>query len=105
LQKEETTDPINSDNFRPFLEFFAAVKKDQRISITHLGIFASLLNYSLCSGFTNPITVFSYQILPIAKISVTTYYKCIKELSDYGYLKYEPSYKHNKPSCIYFLAD
>lgn len=87
------------------MEFFASVEKDQRISITHLGVFASLLNYSLSCGFVNPITVFSYQILPIAKISVTTYYKCIKELNDYGYLKYVPSYKHNKPSRIYFLTD
>nr|WP_082564353.1 hypothetical protein [Flavobacterium sp. Root420] len=96
---------MNSDNFKVFLEFFAAVERDQRISNTHLGIFASLLQYSLCGGFINPIKVFSYQIASMAKISETTYFRCIKELSDYGYLRYEPSYKHNKPSCIYFLAD
>ena len=87
------------------MEFFTAAEKDQRVSNTHLGLFASLLNYSLCSGFINPIKVFSYQIAPMAKVSETTYLRCIKELSDYGYLNYEPSYKYNKPSRIYFLAD
>ncbi|MFB3389617.1 hypothetical protein Q7C23_19355 [Flavobacterium sp. LAR06] len=88
---------------KSLLEFLRASEKDQRISATHLAIFSALLQYSASRGAVNPISAFSYQIVPIAKISLTTYHKTIRELSSYGYLKYEPSLKNNIPSRIYFL--
>nr|WP_255673705.1 hypothetical protein [Flavobacterium sp. JAS] len=84
--------------------FFASIENDYRIGSTHLGIFAALLHYSAREGFCNPIKAFSYQIMPLAKILASnTYHKHIRELSQYGYIRYEPSFKKNKPSCIYLL--
>ena len=41
--------------------------------------------------------------MAIAKISaLKTYYRCIKDMSDYGYLRYVPSKKKNRASKIYF---
>ncbi|CAA9197282.1 hypothetical protein FLA105534_01555 [Flavobacterium bizetiae] len=85
--------------------FFAATEKDLRIGSIHLGLFAALLRYYSICGFVNPIKAYSYQIMPLAKISArTTYHRHIRELSQYGYIRYEASFKKNKPSCIYLLG-
>jgi hypothetical protein len=90
---------------KPMDDFFSAIEKDGRISVTHIAVYAALLRYWQQSGFVNPIRAFSYQIMEIAKISAPmTYRKCVKDLSDFGYLKYRPSYKSNQASRIY-LSD
>ena len=88
---------------KPLSDFFSAIENDCRISITHIGIYAALLQYWSDHHFENPIHVFSYEIMRIAKISAsTTYHKNIRDLSSYGYIRYEPSYKRNKGSKVYF---
>lgn len=90
---------------KPLTDFFAAIRNDYRISSTHIGIFAALLHYRKAKGFINPIQAFSFEIMEIAKISAPkTYSKCVRDLSDFGYLRYEPSFKKNQPSKIYFLV-
>jgi len=87
----------------PLTVFFERTRNDQRISSTHIGIFAALLQYRLQRGFCNPVDTNSLEIMAIAKISaLKTYYRCIRELSDYGYLQYVPSKKKNRASKIYF---
>lgn len=87
----------------PLGDFFEAIRNDARISITHIGIYAALLQYRLLHGFENPIRAFSHEIMRIAKVSsAMTYHRCIRELSEYGYIRYEPSYNKNKGSRIYF---
>jgi len=89
---------------KPLSDFFSAIENDYRISITHIGIYAALLQYWSEHHFENPIHVFSYEIMRIAKISAsTTFHKAIRELSEYGYLKYEPSFKRNQGSKVYFI--
>lgn len=91
-------DPLN-----PLSGFFSAIENDYRISITHIGIYAALVQYRQEKGFINPITAFSSDIMPIAKISSpVTYHKCIRELSEYGYIRYVPSFSRNLGSQIYF---
>lgn len=88
---------------KPLSDFFSAIENDCRISITHIGIYAALLQYWKQHEFQNPIQVFSYEIMRIAKISASaTYHKSIKDLNDFGYIKYEPSFKRNQGSRIYF---
>ncbi|WP_205966282.1 hypothetical protein [Parapedobacter sp. SGR-10] len=88
----------------PLGDFFEAIQNDARISTTHIGIYAALLQYRLLHGFDNPIQVFSREIMHIAKVSsAMTYHRCIRELSEYGYIRYEPSYNRNKGSRIYFV--
>lgn len=85
-------------------DFFKAIGTDPRISITHIGVYAALLQYRTEKGFTNPIQVFSHEIMSIAKLSsAITYHKCVKELSNYGYIRYEPSFNRTKGSKIYFV--
>ena len=87
---------------RPLLNFFAAINNDFRISSTHISVFAALLYYKFDKGFSNPVYAYSADIMPLAKLSAAkTYRKCVKDLSDYGYLRYEPSFKKNQASRIY----
>lgn len=82
-------------------KFFFAIKKDARISTTHIGIYAALVQYFQEHGKVNPMYVFSHELMPIAKISAhATYHNGIRALSEYGYIKYEPSFKRNKGSKI-----
>jgi len=92
------------DELKPLSDFFQAIRHDGRISITHIGIYAALLQYRIDNGFNNPIQVFSWQIMKLAKISGSmTYHKCIKQLNEYGYIRYIPSFKRNQGSKIYFI--
>lgn len=92
------------ENLQPLSDFFLAIKKDYRISITHIGIYAALLQYRTDKGFVNPIEAFSSDIMCMAKISASaTYHKYVRELSEFGYIKYEPSFKRTQGSRIYFL--
>ena len=92
------------DELKPLSDFFQAIQDDGRISITHIGIYAALLHYRIDNGFDNPIQVFSREIMRLAKISASmTYHKCIKQLNEYGYIRYIPSYKRNQGSKIFFI--
>ncbi|MFH6967249.1 hypothetical protein [Flavobacterium sp. FlaQc-28] len=92
------------ENLKPLSDFFLAIEKDFRISTTHIALYAALLQYRVAKGFVNPIQVYRYEITPLAKIlSAYTYHKCIQELSNYGYIKYERSFKKTQGSKIYFF--
>jgi len=91
------------ETLKDLSSFFSAIEKDGRISITHIGLYAALLQFRAEHGFANPIQAFRYEIMSIAKISgATTYHRCIKQLNEYGYINYVPSYKRNQASKIYF---
>jgi len=91
------------ETLQPLSDFFKAIEKDYRISITHIGIYAALLQFRANHGFTNPIEAYRYEIMKIAKISgPVTYHKCIRELSDYGYITYLPKRNRKQKSIIFF---
>ncbi|MFB3388035.1 hypothetical protein [Flavobacterium sp. LAR06] len=93
------------ENLKPLSDFFTAIENDFRISTTHIAIYAALLQYRADKGFINPIQVYRHEITPKAKIlSACTYHKCIRELSEYGYITYEPSFKKTQASKIYFMS-
>ncbi|MBB6127445.1 hypothetical protein [Mucilaginibacter lappiensis] len=91
-------------SINPLSDFFNAIEKDARISITHIGIYAALLQYWQVNECVNPIRVYSYEVMKIAKISAhATYHKSVKDLNAFGYIRYEPSFKRNSPSKVYLL--
>jgi hypothetical protein len=83
-------------------EFFKTIQEDPRINATHISIYAALMNCWQEHLFQNPISIFSYQVMKLAKISGSaTYHKSIKELHEYGYIKYVPSFNHFLGSQVY----
>ncbi|GAA4748971.1 hypothetical protein GCM10023229_32020 [Flavisolibacter ginsenosidimutans] len=87
---------------RHFYNFFAAISEDPRINTTHISLYFSLLHFWEAHEFAIPLQVFSHDIMPLAKIlSTTTYHQRLKDLNEFGYIRYEPSYKRNVGSKIY----
>ena len=85
-------------------DFFSAIAADPRISSTHIAIFSGIFQYWCKHGLELPVKAFSHQIMPLAKMSSrNVYVKRLKELDEYGYIRYEPSYKRDKGSRIYLL--
>lgn len=90
--------------YTPLAGFFAAIRKDARISITHIGIYAAILQYWQLEGCPKPLLIYSYELMEVAKISSkTTYHQYIRDLHDFGYIRYEPSFKHKIRSSVYVL--
>lgn len=94
---------IKMDDLKALSDFFQAIEKDFRISTTHIAVFAALIQFRKNNGVINPIEAYSFEIQKIAKItSPRTYYKCMIELHDYGYITYKPTKNRKKRSIIYF---
>jgi hypothetical protein len=88
---------------RPLSDFFDAIEKDPRINSTHIGVYAALLQCWARRGCPSRLEVFSHELIGIAKLSSRdTYFKYIRELSEYGYIRYERSFNRNVRSRIYF---
>jgi hypothetical protein len=84
--------------------FMESVKDDPRINAAHISLYVSLLYHWQEKGYENPLQVFRQEVLPLCKISGTaTYHRSIKELQEYGYIRYIPSYNHFLGSLVYIL--
>jgi hypothetical protein len=72
--------------------FFDRVSEDWTLNPTHVSLYIALFHYWNTSRFQNPISLTRGEVMRISKISSkATYHKCIKDLNDKGYIKYEPS--------------
>lgn len=82
--------------------FFEASVKDNRMGKAHLALYLALFCRWRSSGFPNPLPVFSKEMMPGAKISSSaTYHYLIRDLHDYGYIRYVPSFYKHTPSQIF----
>ena len=82
-------------------QFLLTAKEDPRISPVHISLYTALLLLGQRLG-EHPLCVFSHQVMPFCKISGTaTYHKTIRELHEFGYIKYVPSYNHFLGSLVY----
>jgi hypothetical protein len=81
--------------------FFKKVSVDARVTVTHISVYAAILQ-SLRKVGTGRVSMFGFELMQVAKISSgKTYYKAIRELNEFGYICYEPSFKKNQPSKIW----
>jgi hypothetical protein len=73
--------------------FFHKASTDARISIAHIGLYVALLQSWKEDELMDPKLISAPMIMPKAKISSTaTYHRLIRELHEYGFINYEPSY-------------
>jgi hypothetical protein len=84
--------------------FLEGIRDDPRICPSHISLFLAILQYSREHERQNPICIFSRDLMPLAKISAAgTYHRCVRELQEYGYIKYAPSYNHFLGSLVYLF--
>lgn len=82
--------------------FFEGISRDPRISCGHIGIYAALLQCWATQQYRQPLMVFSHQVTGLAKVSSRdTYFRYVRQLSEYGYIRYEPSFSRKHPSTIH----
>ena len=84
--------------------FFDKISKDDRLNPTHISLYVSLFQFWNACRFHNPISISRNEVMKVSKIcSKATYHKVIKDLHNYGYLSYKPSYNPFKGSLIYLF--
>lgn len=73
--------------------FLNSIPDDPRLGPYHISLYMSLYHHWLLNGCMDQFHIQRESIMQMAKISgIATYHKCIKELDEYGYIKYRPSY-------------
>ncbi|WP_276484728.1 hypothetical protein [Paraflavitalea pollutisoli] len=83
--------------------FLLAIRQDARISPAHISLYLSILQY--CKGQGSMLVrVRREQLAWQAKISTTTYHRCINQLHEYGYIHYLPSFDPKKASEVDVLV-
>jgi hypothetical protein len=82
--------------------FLSKISKDGRVGIAHIGLYTCLFGFWRAKGCQNPLVTFGSKVMPVAKIgSSATYHKLIKELNDYGYIRYVRSFSNVEGSKFY----
>ncbi|MXV50279.1 hypothetical protein GS399_04790 [Pedobacter sp. HMF7647] len=92
-----------SNETKGFTILVLRISADKQLSATHISLFTALFVCFRRSGSVSPFHVTRRQLMNYSSIaSIATYHKCIKELSEKGFIKYVPSYHPRKGSIIYW---
>jgi hypothetical protein len=84
--------------------FFQKVALDNRLNPTHVSLYMAVFQFWNAERFQNPVSISRQELMRISKISAkATYHKCIKDLHNFGYIQYLPSYNPFKGSLVYLF--
>ena len=84
--------------------FFRRTTLDERLNPFHISLYMAICYLWETSGAQNPVSVSRLRLMHASKINARgTYHKCIRELQDFGYINYKPSYHPHEGSNIYLL--
>ena len=84
--------------------FFQRVATDKNLNPTHVSLYMAIFQFWNAGHFQNPVSISRQELMRISKISAkATYHKCIKDLHNYGYIQYEPSFNPFKGSLVYLF--
>jgi len=99
-----TNKNIVSDFDAALSDFMKAIVEDPRLGPIHLCLYFAILHTYKQEGEQIPISIFSKELMKLAKISsACTYHRYMLELHRYGYIYYIPSYNPMLGSLIYPL--
>ena len=84
------------------LRFMELLQEDPRIGPIHISLAVAIIRLWSVQGCSNPVDVSARKLMPRAKIwGLGPYYRTIRQLDAYGYIRYEPSYNPEVPSRVY----
>ena len=90
------------DILQQLTDFYDTIAEDARIGVTHICLYMALVYESNTSLSGSTVCITRHILMKNARISRKTYNKCMKELQQYGYIKYEPSSNPSIGSKVYF---
>lgn len=80
------------------------IGEDSRLNASHVSMYLALFLIWNHHRFQTPLSINRSEVMKISKIgSGATYHKCMTDLHQWGYLKYEPSHNPLKGSLIYLF--
>lgn len=83
------------------VKFIISAKEDPRIGMSHISLYAALVTLPQIRK-EHPLCVFARDVMPYCKLySRATYNRTLRQLHEFGYIKYVPSYNHFLGSLIY----
>jgi hypothetical protein len=81
--------------------FYEKMVSDDRLFPTHVSLYLALFQYWNYYHFRSPIIISRKEIIQLCKIgSLNTYHKCLHDLHNWGYIRYEPSHSQFKGSWV-----
>jgi len=81
--------------------FFEKVSADYDLNATHISLYMAIFQLWNQNRFQNPISISRDELMRISKIASTaTYHKCMKDLTERGYVIYKPSFNPFKGSIL-----
>jgi predicted LPLAT superfamily acyltransferase len=87
-----------------FRQFLFALTNDHRITVWHTAISLGIIQLAGSNKPQNPILISRKKLMALTHIgSIATYHKCLKELHEYGYIDYLPSYHPGIKSRVYIV--
>ncbi len=94
--------PSTTMNYiRHLTGFYDKIQQDERLNPTHISLYLALFQFWNINHFQNPISISRNEMMKLSKISALgTYHKCIKELQNFGYIEYIPSFNPYKGSLV-----
>ena len=93
--------PPDSNIYRDLL---VTLSTDKRITVWHMAALFAIVQLSDCKDITEPIFISRKKIMALSHINnFVTYHKCIKELQQFGYIQYYPSYHPAIGSKVHLL--
>jgi hypothetical protein len=82
--------------------WIARVYDDDRLQSNHISLYLALFQFWNLNRFQTPIIIIREELMRLSKIgSANTYTKCIKQLDEWGYIRYEPSYNPMQGSRVH----
>ncbi|SHI56729.1 hypothetical protein [Flavobacterium haoranii] len=81
--------------------FFEKVSVDYDLNPTHISLYMAIFQLWNQNRFQNPISISRDELMRISKIASTaTYHKCMKDITERGYVIYKPSFNPFKGSIL-----
>ena len=94
----------DTGGLKELTNFFSAIKEDPRIGPTHISLYMALFQFYNLNKFQHPIKITRTAVMEVAKISgLATYHKCMKDLVEFDYIQYQPSFNPAVSSLVYLL--
>ena len=87
---------------REITDFMERVSMDARLGPMHVSLYFAMLYGWLLQGCQGGIVVRASELMPLAKIqSPTSFYRCLRQLNEFGYIDYHPSFGLAERSRVY----
>lgn len=83
--------------------YIKRITADSRLNTSHLSLYMALLTCWQNQECNGQFKISRKEIMRLSKIAaISTYHRCMREMIQYGYFKYEPEYDSYKGSKVIF---